>query len=155
MSVTHEALEKAAREKERHAPPPPPLAPAPVAAPPVRPKRKPTRWIVRGVSVAALIVVGLFLWRAAGTFRQVEQVLQPPPPPPVPVVAPPKPPPEPVVESRYKVTGIMGLPGQYSATVNGQLVTEAQYVDGAIVKRIERDRVVLDVNGRELVVRYF
>jgi hypothetical protein len=59
MSVTHEALEKAAREKERHAPPPPPLAPAPVAAPPVRPKRKPTRWIVRGVSVAALIVVGL------------------------------------------------------------------------------------------------
>lgn len=43
--------------------------------------------------------------------------------------------------------------GRLSAVVNGRIVYEDGYVDGATVKKVERDQVTLDVNGRESVLR--
>ena len=55
---------------------------------------------------------------------------------------------------RFKLTGIMSVPeGGFSAVINGKAVVENDYVDGATVKRIDRDRVALDLNGHELMVR--
>ena len=45
--------------------------------------------------------------------------------------------------------------GNYCAVINGRVVYVEQYIDGAVVKNIERDRVTLDENGREAVVRLF
>jgi hypothetical protein len=56
--------------------------------------------------------------------------------------------------SGYKITGIMKDPqGKYCAVINGRVAYVEQYVDGAIVKKIERDRVTLDENGHEFVLR--
>ena len=49
----------------------------------------------------------------------------------------------------------MQLGANYSAVINGHVVATAQYVDGAIVKSVERDRVTLNVDGRDVVVRLF
>ena len=49
----------------------------------------------------------------------------------------------------------MQLGEKYSAVINGHVVAREQYVDGAIVKSVERDRVTLNVDGREIVVRLF
>lgn len=57
---------------------------------------------------------------------------------------------------QFKITGIMKDPeGKYCAVLNGRVIYETQYVDGATVKRIERDRVTLEVGGREVVARLF
>lgn len=59
-------------------------------------------------------------------------------------------------DSQFKLTGITPLPGGGAAAIiNGRVVQLDQYVDGAIVKKIERDRVTLDVNGRTVVKRLF
>lgn len=59
-------------------------------------------------------------------------------------------------DARFKLTGITQLPGGESAAViNGQLRSVDQYIDGAIIKKIEPDRVTLDVDGREIVKRLF
>ena len=58
--------------------------------------------------------------------------------------------------SQYRVTGIMKDPqGKYCAVINGRVVYVEHYIDGAVVKAIERDRVTLDIGGREAVVRLF
>lgn len=41
-----------------------------------------------------------------------------------------------------------------SAVINGRIVNESGYVDGATVKKIERDSVTLvDAQGKEIVLR--
>jgi archaellin len=58
--------------------------------------------------------------------------------------------------SQYKITGIMKDPqGKYCAVINGRVVYVEHYIDGAVVKAIERDRVTLDIGGREAVIRLF
>ena len=55
---------------------------------------------------------------------------------------------------RFKLTGIMSAPeGGLVAVVNGKVVVEKNYVDGANVKKIDRDQVTLDLNGHEFAVR--
>ncbi len=50
----------------------------------------------------------------------------------------------------------MGWPdGGFGAVINGKNVREGYYIDGAIVKKIERDRVTLNVNGNEVVLRLY
>jgi hypothetical protein len=57
-------------------------------------------------------------------------------------------------DARFKLTGIMGAPEiGYSAVINGQRVVENSYVDGATVKKIERNQAALDLDGHEFVVR--
>ncbi|MCX7914780.1 MAG: hypothetical protein N3A53_00550 [Verrucomicrobiae bacterium] len=59
-------------------------------------------------------------------------------------------------EPKWKLTGISkGPDGRYFAIINGQLRSESEYVDGAIVHAIERDRVTLRVNGEEMVLRLY
>ncbi|HUJ09350.1 MAG TPA: hypothetical protein VL171_04930 [Verrucomicrobiae bacterium] len=54
----------------------------------------------------------------------------------------------------FKLTGIMNLPdGDLLAVINGKVVVEKNYVDGATVKKIDRDQVTLDLNGHDFVVR--
>jgi len=53
---------------------------------------------------------------------------------------------------RFKLTGIVGEPRSgFLAVINNQTVAENGYVDGATVKRIDRDHVSLDLNGHEVV----
>ena len=57
---------------------------------------------------------------------------------------------------RFKLTGIMSVPGGgFGAVINGKAVVEKNYVDGATVRRIDRDQVALDLNGRELMIRLY
>lgn len=58
--------------------------------------------------------------------------------------------------AKYELTGITQFPdGRQAAVINGQLRSEDQYVDGAIVKKIERDRVTLEADGETIVKRLF
>ena len=169
MSLVYEALQKAAREKNRlagpPAPPPSQPVPAPVIVPAVRP-RAPAIWIT-GISLAAFAAVlagGVLFLRKPAT---VSALVTPPVPSaaPAPIVQPPVAPAPigtaPVPDNstgndpRFKLTGIMKLGEEYSAVINGHVVARDQYVDGAIIKTVERDRVTLTVNGRELVLRLF
>jgi type II secretory pathway component PulC len=53
-----------------------------------------------------------------------------------------------------KLSGIMGNPdGRLSAVVDGRTVYEGYVLDGKTVKRIERDRVILEVDGREMILQ--
>jgi hypothetical protein len=55
---------------------------------------------------------------------------------------------------RFKLTGVMSAPeGGLVAVVNGKVVVEKNYVDGAIVKKIDLEQVTLDLNGHEFAVR--
>ena len=57
---------------------------------------------------------------------------------------------------RFKLTGIVSVPeGGFGAVINGKVVTEENYVDGAIVKKIGRDQVTLDLNGHEVAIWLF
>jgi hypothetical protein len=59
-------------------------------------------------------------------------------------------------ESRYKISGIMKDPdGKPVAVLNGRVTYEGYFVDGATVKKIDTDRVTLDVKGQEVVLRLF
>ena len=176
MSLVHEALQKAEREKQRKvgvAPVPPsttpvvtgrqPALPPPPATVPAR-QRAPV--FVVGVvclSVAVLAMIAWWVSQAAGPDRPAakalttETVASPARWAATPVAeSPAAPTAGPALPAAYKVTGINRDPdGTYVAVINGRNFTETQFVDGAIVKRIERDRVTLEVNGREVVVRYF
>ena len=164
MSLVYEALQKAAQESQRTAGrPAPPIVPAPLPQPPVAaaPPRSsaPTIWIT-GFSVMLFAV-------AVSALIVMAKKTTPPTPPPTttpPVTAvTPAPAAVPAVASadstandpRFKLTGIMQLGEKYSAVINGHVVAREQYVDGAIVKSVERDRVTLNVDGREIVVRLF
>jgi hypothetical protein len=60
-------------------------------------------------------------------------------------------------DPRYKISGITkDTDGKYWAIINGQLRSEDQYVDGATVKSVERDRATLTLdNGQTIVLRLF
>ena len=177
MSLVYEALQKAAREKNRFAAQPAapfqsrPPAPTPVAVA-VVPQRTLGPWIAVISLGVIIVVVAVVLVLPAKPV-----VLSGPPPlteniavvpaavPPAPATpAPVAPAPTvatPVAENatangaRYKLTGIMKLGEEYSAVINGHVFTRGQFVDGAIVKAVEFDRVTFTENGREFVVRLF
>jgi len=55
---------------------------------------------------------------------------------------------------RFRLTGVMNLPdGGLVAVINGKLVDEESYIDGANVKKIDHEQVTLDLNGHEFAVR--
>ena len=179
MSLVYEALQKAAREKNRFAPPPAePLQPAqpdpgPVVST-VTPQRSGRLWIGLSVAAAAVMVAGavVFTRKPAdlspsptppASAVTVSEVVRPVPPAAVAAVPviPPATGPVSVAEksaapdTRFKLTGIMRLGGEYSAVINGHVVARDQTVNGAIVKLVTADRVTLSVDGREIVVPLF
>ena len=176
MSLVYEALQKAEREKGRKsgAPPAEPRPVAPVrAAPPVQPAPAAQRWpalvavLIACVAVVAIVAIVRLVKNVSpreakpaltvldGGARSVEPA---PPSAAVPVQAPPN---APITagatgnDPRFKLTGIMKMGDAYGAVINGHVVYDGHYVDGAVVKKVERDRVTLDLNGRETVVRLF
>jgi len=186
MSLVYDALQKAAREKNRFAGKPmmptpiptPSPAPAPVALP-VAPRRSPVIWIaVISLVVFAVAIAGVvfFMWKPTELPSQpttpvsvvssepvtpaqvtpaTAQVTPAVAPAPTPVPPTPLPANSTANDARFKLTGIMKLGEEYSAVVNGHVVTREQYVDGAIVKSVAQDRVTLNVDGREVVVRLY
>jgi len=59
-------------------------------------------------------------------------------------------------DARFKLTGIVGeRKSGFLAVINGQTVAEHSNVDGATVKRIDRDRVSLDLNGHEVLATLY
>ncbi len=164
MSLVYEALQKAAKEKNRFANPPAKVIPPPVLAPvavPVKPKRSPVIWIIGGSLIALTVVVvagGMLLLKKpdvtpAPVILPVEVAVPAPVVEKIPVAPVPE---RPVVNTdRFKLTGIMKMGEEYSAIINGHVVAREQFVDGAIVKAVESDRVTLTVNGRDVVVRLF
>ena len=176
MSLVYEALQKAAREKNRFAVPPvPSLQPSQLPAPavvPVPPKRSLLPWIGLSLGAVAVVVVSV-----AVITRKPSAVSAPPTLPanvpavpesvstaPVAVAPVPALPSAPVVvpdnnpganDARFKLTGIVKFGEEYSAVINGHVVARDQSVNGAIVKVVTPDRVTLSVDGREIVVRLF
>jgi hypothetical protein len=182
MSLVYEALRKAEREKERKAGPPlspasaPPSAPqTTVAAPVLPPTPAPRRGarndlsaLILGVSlvaVAALAYVIVVVTKSIPAPRAEEAgtrpaaAATPAAAPAAPAPGPPAPAPAAPAtanDPRFHLTGIMGWPdGGFGAVINGKNVREGYYVDGAIVKKIERDRVTLNVDGVEVVLRLY
>jgi hypothetical protein len=213
MSLVHEALQKAEREKQRKvgaapsAPvavstPPPVHAPAVSSLPTTAPVTPIPREIVAHkpapaveapqrtnpfllpaligcVAIVAIIAIVFLVSNATSALRQSKEVSPAPaatasapvakstePTPPhravrVPVEpsALPSAPPSATAagnDSRYKLSGIMKDPdGKYVAVLNGRVAYEGYYIDGATVKKIEGDRVTIDANGREQVLRLF
>ncbi len=181
MSLVYEALQKAEREKERRtgvSPVPPtaatpgPLAQGAVATAPTPLETKPAArnyisTLVLGVSLAALAALAYIIVvvtksiptpRAEdGATRSVASA----PPAVAPAPSAPHtsaaPAPAPTAnDPRFHLTGIMGWPdGGFGAVINGKNVREGYYIDGAIVKKIERDRVTLQVDGNEVVLRLY
>jgi hypothetical protein len=184
MSLVHEALLKAEREKQRKtgsasvfaqwtqpvatrptpkreerqvAPTkaaPIPQTPVSVVAAPAQ-KSHQTVLVLVGACVALVAIVAIVFMvnRTVPTMRKPESSVSSSS---VPIVSPPAATPSPADASRYKISGIMKDPqGNYCAVINGHVVYVEQYIDGAIVKKIERDRATLDENGREFVVRLF
>ncbi len=182
MSLVHQALRKAEAEKNRHTTPtpaapvaaldkrgPPPPAPSvPVPLPQPEPRTTPANsWLLPATltaiaAVAIVAIVILVMRTAPGSNRREGEAPAEPPrlasaaTAPTPTVAPAPTEPAPVEPVRWKLTGISKDPsGNYLAIINGNLRGVNEYVDGAVIKSIERDRVTLDVNGRETVVRLF
>ncbi len=174
MSLVHQALRKAEAEKQRHAPPPasPPgvtvPAVAPVAAldkrgsPPPPPAPRPVEpsssrllpvalIALAAVAIVALVVIAM----RSGPAPVARETITTTEAPRLPSAAT-EPPPAPPVADRWKLTGISKDPaGNYLAIINGSLRGVNEFVDGAVIKQIERDRVTLDVDGQEKVVRLF
>ncbi len=165
MSLVYEALQKAAKEKNRFASPPPaPVAiPSPVPTPVVAPKRSPVVWIAGGslVALTVVVVAGAILVFKKPDVTSVPVALPAEVAAPSLVVETSPAVPAPVAErpaantDRFKLTGIMKMGEEYSAIINGHVVAREQFVDGAVVKAVESDRVTLTVNGRDVVVRLF
>ena len=131
------------------------------------------------VSLVAIVAIVFLVSLAAPMIRESRQTVhaggetQPPTaatepkpnePAPQPVVASapmgvtaqqPPAPPAGSVEAGFRLTGVMIVPNiAPSAVINGRIVNESSYVDGATVKKIERDRVTLvDAQGKEIVLR--
>jgi hypothetical protein len=206
MSLVHEALLKAEREKQRKtgaapiftqlAQPTPrptptreekpvaaeglprftgpmPQKPAPAAAAPAQ-KSHQTVLVVVSMCVALVAIVAIVFMvnRSAMTTQKSESsagsgsiipAASPSasteagkPRSPTRTLAQPAAPTSPADASQYKITGIMkDSQGNYCAVIDGRVVYVEQYINGAIVKAIERDRVTLDVGGREAVVRLY
>jgi len=164
MSLVHEALQKAAREKQRQTGPVVPVAPrhakpAAPAVPAPAPSRSPL--ILLGAAVGTVAVVGIvaIVWlvsRGGPVAPPREPVAVEPPAAPVARAVEEMPPAAVEPLPGFKLTGIMKDPsGAFAAVLNGRVVFEGHYVDGATVKRIERDRLIIEVNGRESTLRLF
>ena len=160
MSLVYEAIQKAAQESKRVTGQPaqpglPPATPAPL---PAAARRSPALWIT-GLSLVVFaavvsVVIGV-VHRSTPPIAPVASAAPVAASPPAPVAAIPLPADTTANDPRFKLTGIMRLGAEYSAVINGHVVAREQYVDGAIVKSVERDRVTLNIDGRELVVRLF
>lgn len=203
MSLVHEALQKAEREKLRKAgvapaapivPQPTPVTVAsrvaheqPVAAGKPLPQdtqipsqvTKPSKEssglltvLLSLVALVALVAIVFLVSRTTFSFREPEPPAgqatgstgnNPPSVEPPDAVAPgtsaatPASTPTATTDtSAYKLSGIMDDPdGKWSAVLNGRVVYEGYQVDGATVKKIERNRVLLDIAGREAELRLF
>jgi hypothetical protein len=169
MSLVYEALQKAEREKERKAGTPParpnaPAAPArtlpqPTAAP------QPTSRNYAGALIVCASLVALGALICVAVIMTRDSLRPPPAPAPTftPAVLPPPPAAAPATnvpvttenDSRFKLTGIMITDGSFGAVINGHIVYDGFFVDGATVKKVERDRVTLESNGRQMVLRLF
>jgi hypothetical protein len=202
MSLVHEALQKAEREKQRKAgitlaapsrpetttaPAPPvssvtvvsPAATAQVAhtAPAVTVAESPRTHhallttLIVAVGIVALVAIVYLVGNATSTIRESQravnvvtpstasapEVKNAPPAEPSPTQAVPISEPA-ATDARFRLTGITvdpGNSGKFLAIINGQLRSENQYVDGATIKKIERDRVTIEVDGHEQVLRLF
>ena len=165
MSLVYEALQKAEREKERKLGQPVVKSAAPPVPVPVQQPAAPKSNLGYRLILGVLIVGGvlgtvvLIGWIQRSVQVARPQVSAAPPPesatPPIaqPVASVSGPTEN---DTRFRLTGIMGLPeGGFGAVINGKTVREQFYVDGAIVKKIERDRVTLDLNGVTIVARLF
>ncbi len=211
MSLVHEALRKAEREKllktgvapsatsapHQPAPPPPaqthtPVVHAPAVATPFgspirgahplsqsptpeRP-RETNRYLLPAligcVAIVAIIAIVFLVSNAPSMFRQTKEIAPASAASAAPVAVAPATPPSvaqpsadsatppnaaPVVmadDSKYKISGIMKDPdGKPVAVINGRVAYEGYYVDGAIVEKIETDRVTLDVKGQKELLR--
>ncbi len=185
MSLVHDALQKAAREKQRRtgqevpsvsvtSPPPAavlrPVVPAPVVPPaPVAPARGPTLLLAGAVASVAVVGIVAIVWLVSRSGGPVPApaitpvAVTPAGAPAAEPAALPRPKEEPAptplsadAAPEFKLTGIMKDPdGAFAAVLNGRVVYEGHYVDGATVKRIERDRLVIEVQGRESTLRLF
>ena len=179
MSLVYEALQKAEREKERKVGPSPttPVAVAPqpakiAAAAPVSPpvaskssSRGYLSFFIVGLSVVGVAALAYVVVVTTKNIPQLKGTVGEPsssatvPPVAVTEQVPRKETPPPVAatenDSHFKLTGIMKMGDSYGAVINGHVVYQDNYVDGAIVKKVERDRATLDVNGREVVLRLF
>ena len=149
---------------------PKPVRPTPSTTPPMpaTPKSQQTVLVVLAacVAVVAIVAIVFIVSRTLTPAHKTETVASPSAtasnvtpvapnstmePPAVLTALPPV-----TLEERYKITGIMpDADGSLLATINGRVVAISNYVDGAIIKKIERDRVTLDINGKEAVVRLF
>ena len=165
MSLVYEALQKAEREKERKAGPVAPEKPAPAKTEPTPqavPKPAASRNYL-GVLVvcASVVALGAMVYVAIVLTRENPQTPSVPAPvyTPTNIVATPAPTPAPAQttenDPRFRLTGIMITEGKFGAVINGRVVYEDSYVDGAIVKAVERDRAVLDLNGQKIILRLF
>jgi hypothetical protein len=208
MSLVHEALQKAEREKQRklgtapsppvsHAAPPPPTY-SPVVHQPVattfvpavphapttaatveRPAERRSFLLPALTSFCGLAAIVAIFFLVMADMRQTREQTSAPVTPVVTVpatkaavVAVPQPTapstdsaapanaPTPVTsavdESKYKLSGIMKDPdGKPVAVVNGHVAYEGNFIDGATVKKIETDRVLIDVKGQEVVLHLF
>jgi hypothetical protein len=150
-----------------------PQTPAPPVAPPTPAPRRGARnylsvliLIVSLLAVAALAYVVVVVTKSIPTSRAEDAGTRSvasaaPAVVPAPVPASPSAPAASAAvttanDPRFKLTGIMGWPdGGFGAVINGKTVREDHYIDGAIVKKIERDRVTLDFNGQPVVLRLY
>jgi len=183
MSLVYDALQKAEREKERRvnsapAPvvpvkePPRTAVTTPVVQPPVQSPRNYLTALIVCVSLVAVAAIVYIVMVAAKSFTEKQTVAVTPPtvvtdggtravsaeskPANLTEQAPPAAPASSTAnDPRFQLTGIMKMGENYGAVINGRIVYETQYVDGAIVKKVERDRVTLNVDNREIVVRLF
>jgi len=210
MSLVHEALQKAERERQRklgmapvslgapqpvstpvvHAPAATAslthVAPAAASPKPAAPVEEPPETnnfllpaLIGCVAIVAIIAIVFLVSNATSALRQSKgsppvtvsaapapvaqstspAAPQPTAPPPTDSAAPSSVPPPvaPVMDqSKYKISGIMKDPdGKPVAVLNGRVTYEGYFVDGATVKKIETDRVTLDVKGQEVVLRLF
>ena len=210
MSLVHEALQKAERERQRKlgmapisigAPQPvsTPVVHAPAATTPAAhvapvaashkaaaPVEEPPETnnvllpaLIGCVAIVAIIAIVFIVSNATSVLRQPKEsppvavsaapapvaqstspvAPQPAMPPPTDSTAPVSVPPPvaPVTDqSKYKISGIMKDPdGKPVAVLNGRVTYEGYFVDGATVKKIDTDRVTLDVKGQEVVLRLF
>jgi len=179
MSLVYEALQKAEREKERKTGPSP-IAPvagqsqpvkiaiaAPVS-PPIAPKsgsRSYLSFFIVGLSVVGVAALAYVIVVATKNIPQSRDAVgesrssATAPSAAVTEPAPRKETPPPVAstenDSHFKLTGIMKMGDSYGAVINGRVVYQDTYVDGAIVKKVERDRAILNFNGQEIVLRLF
>jgi type II secretory pathway component PulC len=203
MSLVHEALQKAEREKHRKASAAlaAPLARQQLAATPVSTTSSVTvvspavtaqvtqtaptvavaeqprshhallTTLIVSVGIVALVAIVYLVGNATSTIRESQRAINTVTPtiasapaaknapPTEPALAQAVPASEPAApDARFRLTGITVDPGdsdKFLAIINGQLRSVNQYVDGATIKKIERDRVTIEVEGHEQVLRLF